>query len=174
MIIFGGKLAPVNRPFVTRIPGEGERRIQLNKFSLPLASRATVRVEHGEQDVGSFVAVLLDKGWFVGDFVLDPEVISPEVIDRVTPGLALSIGMDIVRSEHDPSTGVEHVLEGRLSEVSIVREAMVPGARITRRLGSSSPAARAGSSDRADVADEVFYGGQRIVRPGIGRIIAVR
>ncbi len=103
MKMYSAKLAPVNKPYVVRLEGgpsarQGLRKVQLDEFCLPLASRAKVRFEHGDFDIGQAAAVICHRGWWVGDFSLDPNVIDAETAALIKPGVAVSMGIDIIRS----------------------------------------------------------------------------
>lgn len=128
--LYSATLAPIGKPFRSRVPGEGDRLFRLDEFCLPLASRAKVRAAHGDADIGEFAAVVRRGGWYVGDFMLDADIVTEDVERDIRVGQPLSVGFDIVRSQVD-ADGVENILEGRLAEVSLVQRGRIPGAKIT-------------------------------------------
>ena len=152
--LYLGRLAPIGKPFVTRIRGEGVQRIKLGEFACPSRNGAKVRVDHGDVDIGYFSCVIRSHGWWVGSFLLDPNVIDAETEALIRPGAALSIGMDIIRFEIvEPGVGARPA--GRVARGLICRTGLIEGASIIERFDFSqrpSPAPPAGPILRSPLA----------------------
>lgn len=140
------RIAPIGRPFPTGLHGGGLQRCQLDTTSVLLTKNASVRVNHGDQDVGKVGVVIRHKDWFVGDLWL-ADFVDDETEAAIKPGQPVSVGLRIIRSQIDPATGVEHIHQAELEELSLCRRGMVPGAQIiyrtTPRRSSPPPVGRA-------------------------------
>jgi hypothetical protein len=176
--IYTAHLFPVNQTASVRIKGEGRKDLRVDEFAFALARKRPedvgVLLEHDEEDcVGQVLSVIPAKGWWRAEFALDPAVVSAETEARIKPGMNISAGFDVIRSETHPFSGIETIREGLLRELSICREALCPGARIISRW--EVPARRAAASQAVEPAGEVFYeyGGPILRRPGIGQVLAV-
>ena len=177
---YSARFFPASRPIEVRIKGAGRQTVSVDEFCFVIErmrpSKVDICVDHADERAGELTNLLLFRGWYLGDFVLDPEVISAETEERIRPGTPLSVGFDVVRSELDPVTGVEIILEATLSEVSLTRRGMCPDAQILsktpiRRSSQSSPAV-VGTSNVA--AGEPVPTDGMIVRRNFGQIIGVR
>lgn len=183
--IYGAKLLPIGKPVDLRIKGEGRKRLRVDEYAFALARKrpenVAVLVEHDETEAaGRFLTVLPLDGWWHGEFVLDPDTITEPTEARIRPGLNVSIGFDVIRSETDLVSGVETVLEGIMKEVSLTRGGMCAGAVIVHkwpapRAARSSTAGERASTRRPAVGDEIIVhqAGSRLVRPGLGQVLAV-
>lgn len=185
--LYTAQLAPINRTVTTRFPGEGLKNIRIDEYALALEQKHPERVKlHIGHDVsesiGHLHALVQHQGWYLATFGINPDVISAETEERIRPGMPVSVGLSIVRSEKHDLSGIETIRQATLDELSLTRAGMIEGAKILSkddlrpylRSTRSSPA-RALPSDRP-AAGEAFFPapGTIIRRPNSGTIIGVR
>ena len=188
--VYSAALAPIGKPVRLRIRGEGHKTVVLDDCCLPLAHRAKIRIGHGDEDIGTLTNVIRFGGWWLGDFTLNPAMLSEELEQRIPIGMPLSVGFDIVRSRVDPDTGVEEIWQGDLTEVSLCQHGAIPGAKITgkhpiRRAVAAAAVVREEALDNAvthfrswhepglNPGDTVIHGGPMLYRP-CGTITGIR
>jgi HK97 family phage prohead protease len=87
------------------------------------------------EPIGTWIEVAEDgKGLFVRGKLATGVERAREVLDLMRHGAldGLSIGFRASRARTDPRTGIRHILEADLWEISIVTFPMLPGARVER------------------------------------------
>lgn len=137
--LYSAKIAPVGVPFRIRERGEGARTVMLREGAIA-AKNPKVRVDHEiGLDVGLFGAVITHRGWVIGDFTIDPDLVDEETEQMIRVGTSVSPGIAIFASRVNQATGIEEIERAVLGEVSLVRKGMIDGAKIVSRSALRAP-----------------------------------
>jgi hypothetical protein len=161
------KFAPIFNGKLDERPG----RFLYQRGGLTLRGDTPILVDHDESRRGDRAEVYefadLDGPWLVADAEITAP---PEWLSTRTKA-----SFEFAPLQQQQANGWNRILRALVTEVSILSPGTNPAEPLARvmLLRQRSPAAVGATSDAAAVG-EVFYGGQMIRRPNIGRVLGVR
>jgi hypothetical protein len=145
------------------------------------SDRASVPVVLGHDEdkvVGSVTGLVTSRGWHVAAFMLDAsKPLACVAVDRLAAGARLSPGfVSLERDALLDSDGIHWHQRALLREISILESGTFSGTPARRLRACWRRRSRRSRREPIALAEEVIHHGrgERIVRHGIGEVLAVR
>ena len=129
------------------------------------------RLSHDGETVGHVIAMTAFKEWHYADVAIEDGPLQKLALERVKPGAHVSLGArSLSRYENKDLCIVRHTV-CRLDEIALVGDGEIAGhiGAMVTRVWRPKPVA-----SRAVATPGEIIGGEKIVRLGVGEVLAVR